>query len=49
MDPKPSHDPKPAKAPKGIIRIRRGNDRNMWTKPLGQRPERLNPPVYDPS
>jgi hypothetical protein len=27
--------------------IQRGSERNQWTKPKGQRPERLLPPAYN--
>jgi len=47
MDGRPKNDPGPKKRPRGVIRIVRGNDRNMWAKPPGQRPERLNPPIYE--
>jgi hypothetical protein len=49
MDGKKVNEPGPEKRPREVIRIVRGNDRNMWTTPPGQRPDRLNPPVYQPS
>lgn len=49
MDGKPKNVPTPGKRTGQDIQIVRGNDRNMWIKPTGQRPERLNPPIYEPS
>ena len=49
MSSKPRKDPVPEKRPSEVIHIVRGNDRNMWDKPPGQRAGRLNPPVYEPS
>jgi len=49
MDAKPKSGPGLEKGTKDVIRTTRGNERNMWAKPLGQRAERLDPPVYDPS
>ena len=46
MDGKPKKVPAPGKRTRAVIRIVRGKDRNMWTKPPGQRPDRLNPPIY---
>lgn len=47
MDAQPKNDPGPEQRPRDVIRIVRGNDRNMWIKPPGQRPDRLNPPTYE--
>ena len=49
MDNKPEKQPGPETRPRDVTRIVRGNGRNLWTKPPGQRPERLNPPTYEPS
>ena len=49
MDSKPKKQPGPEMRPRGVIHIVRGDDRNMWTKPPGQKPERLNPPTYKSS
>jgi hypothetical protein len=49
MKSKPGKESAPEKRPREVIHIVRGNDRNMWDKPPGQRPDRLNPPVYEQS
>jgi hypothetical protein len=48
MDSKPRNEPGPAR-PRDGVHVVRGNEPNMWTKPPGQRPDRLNPPIYEPS
>jgi hypothetical protein len=47
MDAKPKQEPRPEKRRREVIRIVRGNERNMWAKPRGQRPDRLHPPTYE--
>ena len=49
MDSKPKKEPGPEKRSRDIIRIVRGDDRNMWTKPPGQRRDRLISPTYEPT
>jgi hypothetical protein len=49
MKGKPKKDPGPDNRAREVLKIVRGNDRNMWEKPPGQREDRLNPPVYQSS
>jgi hypothetical protein len=49
VDLKPKKEPGPEKRPREVIRTIRGNAPNMWDKPRGQRPDRLNPPAYQSS
>ena len=41
-------DPGSEKRPRDVVRTVRGNERNMWDEPRGQKPERLDPPTYEP-
>jgi hypothetical protein len=39
--------PESAPPAKGGLHIVRGNDRNMWDKPPGQKSSRPEPPAYE--